>query len=446
MTEMTDRHDDLERFVSEEQLKGRQMGFWAAAFKRFRKNKVHMMAYRFLLFLVLVAVFADFIAYDKPIVCNRGGSIEFPIVGDYLSDLGLYKREGSLMNQDWKEMDFQWAIWPPVRYLPHKIDYSNQRLSSPFGQQKINNWKLRHFLGTNRDGRDVLSGLVHGTRISLTIGFIATGISSIIGIILGAFAGFFGDHRWQLSTAGIILGLMGLVLGYFYGFQVRIYVLRDALTTGAIAFLWQLFLSVIIMTLVTTVMIQLSRPFKRMPFLGKRRNVWVDVIISRLLEINNTIPAMLLIITVMALLEKKNVYFVMIIIGLLSWSSVARFMRAEMLRTRSMAYIEAARSMGFTNLRVLFRHAVPNSLTSVLVVMTFSISGAISLEAALSFLGIGVPDNVVTWGGLLNEARTSQSAWWMSVFPAMAVFLTITALNLVGEGLRDVLDPRLRNE
>jgi peptide/nickel transport system permease protein len=259
-------------------------------------------------------------------------------------------------------------------------------------------------------------------------------------------AGFYGDNRWQLSTLGIVLGLIGLVLGYFYGFQVRSYVLADALAAGAGGFLWQLFLSVIIMAGVTTLMVQLARPFKRVPVLGKLRNVWVDILISRAIEITSTIPNLLLIITVMALVEKKSVYFVMIILGLLGWTGVARFMRAEMLRTRSMAYIEAARSMGYREMRILFRHAVPNSLTSVLVVFTFGVATAIVAEAALSFLGIGVPDNVVTWGGLLRDARSSISAWWLSVFPGLAVFLTVTAFNLVGEGLRDVLDPRLRHE
>ncbi len=446
MKESPDKPPMMDGQEPDEVLASRNMGFWTHAFQRFRKNKVHMMAFRFLVFLALVAVFADFLAYDKPLVCNREGTVEFPLFGDYLSDIGLYKRDGKLMNQDWREMDYRWAIWPPVRYMPHTIDYNNQRFSSPFGPQKVKSWKLRHFLGSNRDGRDVLSGLIHGTRISLTIGFMAMGISSILGIIIGAFAGFFGDHRLQMSTAGIGMGLIGLVLGYFYGFQVRSYAFRDALERGATAFLWQLFLGVLIMAAITFVMIQLARPFGRMPILGRRRYVWVDVIISRLMEINATIPTILLIITVMALVEKKNVYFVMIIIGLLGWSGVARFMRAEMLRTRSMAYIEAAQALGFSNLRVLFRHAVPNSLTSVLVLMTFGIAGAITLEASLSFLGIGVPDNVVTWGGLLNEAKSSRSAWWMSVFPALAIFLTITSLNLVGEGLRDVLDPQLRHE
>ena len=155
---------------------------------------------------------------------------------------------------------------------------------------------------------------------------------------------------------------------------------------------------------------------------------------------------MLLIITLMALSEKKSIYTVMVIIGLVGWPNIARYMRAEMLRIRSQEYILAARALGFKEARIIFKHALPNSLAPVLVAMAFGIAGAIVLEAALSFLGIGVPDNVVTWGGMLRDSRSNLSSWWMSVFPAMAMFLTVTALNLLGDGLRDALDPKTEHQ
>ncbi len=441
-----DNEAELDAVEMDGPILGAPQSFWASARERFRKNQVNMIALRFLLFLVTVALLADFIAYDKPLICKLDGVVEFPLFGDYLSDLGLYKRPVERIHQDWRQAKYDWAIWPLVRYKANQIDYDNQRLTGPFAVQRMSSWKWRHFLGTGRDGRDVLSGLIHGTRIALTIGFIAMGIAGFIGIILGAVAGFWGDERWQLHLGGILFGILGLILGFFYGFQVRSYVLRDALVNGAASFLGQLLLSFLIMIGVTVLFVQFSKLFKRVPILGKRYNVWVDIIISRVIEIKTAIPTILLIITIMSLVEKKNIYFVMVIIGLLGWMGVARFMKGEMLRTRSMAYIEAARSMGLSEVRILFRHAIPNSLTPVLIVLTFGIAGAISLEASLSFLGIGVPDDVVTWGGMLREARSSQSAWWLAVFPGLAIFLTVTALNLVGEGLRDVLDPRLRHE
>ncbi|HEX2901385.1 MAG TPA: ABC transporter permease [Bacteroidia bacterium] len=424
----------------------KSIGFWKAAWTRFQKRGLNRIAFRFVLFLVAVAVFADFISYNKPLVCKRDGTVYFPVVADYLASWGLYRWDKDLINEDWHVIDYEWAFWPPVRYLPADIDYQNQRLTSPFSKQKVESWKSWHYFGTDRDGRDVLSGLIHGTRISLTIGLVSTGIAGIIGMILGSLAGFYGDTRFQLTTAGMILGCIGLVLGYFYGFQVRGYALKHAMEAGASAISLQFLLSLAIMVGTTILCIQLARPFKKVPFLGTRRDLWIDIIISRFIEIFSTIPTLLLIITVMAITEKRSIFFIMVILGVLGWTGVARFTRAEMLRTRSQEFIEAARAMGLSNARVMLRHALPNSLASVVVVLTFGVASAIIVEAALSFLGIGVPDDVVTWGSLLRTSRSSLSAWWLSVFPGVAVFLTITAINLIGEGFRDALDPKLRNE
>ncbi|MEY3443877.1 MAG: hypothetical protein RLZZ519_2158 [Bacteroidota bacterium] len=424
----------------------KSIGFWKSAWLRFKKRALNRIAFRFIVFLACVALFADFLAYNKPLVCKRGETIYFPVVADYLAGFGMYKWEKELINQDWHELEYEWAYWAPIRYLPADIDYKNQRITSPFAKQRVASWKSWHFLGTDRDGRDVISGLIHGTRISLTIGLVATGIAGIIGMILGSLAGYFGDTRFQLSTAGMILGFIGIILGYFYGFQVRGRVLSEALAKGPMSIFPQFLLSLIILFGITLFFIQLSKPFKNVPFLGKRRDVWIDMIISRITEVFSTIPILLLIITVMALTEKRSIFFIMVIIGVLGWTGVARFTRAEMLRTRSQEYIEAARSLGFSNFRLMFWHALPNSLASVVVVLTFGVAGAIGLEAALSFLGIGVPDNVVTWGSLLRASRSSLSAWWLSVFPGMAVFLTVTAINVIGEGFRDAIDPRLRHE
>jgi peptide/nickel transport system permease protein len=421
-------------------------GLWKAAWLRFKKRRLNVIALRFILFLATVAVLADFLAYDKPLLCKYQGTFYSPVLADYCSAMGLCRWDRTLINQDWHELQFDWAIWAPVRYLPHNIDYKNQRLTSPFAKQRVPSWKSWHYFGTDRDGRDVLSGLIHGTRISLTIGLVVVSISAFIGILMGAFAGFYGDTRFQMTTIGLLAACIGIVLGYFYGFQVRSYTLSDALAAGPSSLIPQFLLSLVIFLGVTLLCIQIVRPLHRIPFLGKRRFVWIDIIVSRIIEIMSTIPTLLLIITVMALTEKRSVFFLMVILGVLSWPSVARLMRAEMLRTRSQEFIEAARAIGYSNLRVMLRHAIPNSLAPVIVAMTFGVASAIILEAVLSFLGIGVPDTVVTWGGLLRASRTNISAWWLSVFPGLAVFLTVIAINLIGEGLRDALDPRLRHE
>ncbi|HHG85338.1 MAG TPA: ABC transporter permease [Bacteroidetes bacterium] len=421
-------------------------GVWKNAWGRMKKNRLAMLAYRTVVFLALVAILADFIAYNKPIYCKYKETTYLPIFADYLVAIGLYKWDRDLINADWKELKLESTFWPPIRYSPNDLDYDNQRLTSPLGDQNVSHWKFWHFLGTDRDGRDVLSGLIHGTRISLTIGLVAMGIATIIGIFIGAMAGYFGDNRWQLSQIAMIFVPIGLVLGYFYAFQVRSYTLSDALTSSLGLFMRELLLSLGIFIGIPILFRYLAKPLERIPILGRKRYVWVDIITSRLMEILNSIPSLLMIITIMAIMDKQSIYTIMIIMGLLGWTGVARYMRGEILRTRNAEYIQAARSLGYSEWRVLFRHALPNSLSPVLVVIAFGIAGAIITEASLSFLGIGVPEDIITWGKILKASRSDISAWWLSIFPAFAIFITVTSMNLLGEGLQDALNPKVREE
>ena len=135
----------------------------------------------------------------------------------------------------------------------------------------------------------------------------------------------------------------------------------------------------------------------------------------------------------------------MIAIGLTSWTGNARLTRGEVLKVRNMDYVSAATSLGLTNKRIIFRHVLPNAIAPVLVSGAFDVAGAILIEAALSFLGFGVAATTVTWGSVLSEARGATESWWLAVFPGFMIFITVVAYNLVGEGLRDALDPRLRD-
>jgi peptide/nickel transport system permease protein len=135
---------------------------------------------------------------------------------------------------------------------------------------------------------------------------------------------------------------------------------------------------------------------------------------------------------------------VMIIIGLTGWMGIARLVRGEVLRVRNMEYVTAANSLGFGSSRTIFRHVLPNSLAPVLVSVAFGVAGAILTESALSFLGLGVPLETVTWGSTLNLSRGAPFAWWLAVFPGLMIFLTVVSYNLIGDGLRDATDPRLK--
>ncbi|MDH4038225.1 MAG: ABC transporter permease [Candidatus Krumholzibacteria bacterium] len=166
-----------------------------------------------------------------------------------------------------------------------------------------------------------------------------------------------------------------------------------------------------------------------------------DILLSRLIEIVICFPFLFLILAVIAFLP-PNIYNVMIVIGITRWTDIARYTRAEFVRLKNREFTEAARALGASDGKIILRHILPNSLAPVLVTATFSIASAILIEAALSFLGLGTQPPTPSWGGLLASAREQDFAWWLTTYPGIAIFLSVTAYNLLGEGLRDASDPR----
>ena len=272
----------------------------------------------------------------------------------------------------------------------------------------------------------------------MLVGLVAMSIAALIGIFLGALAGYFGDKGFRMSRIRLIMNVLALLAALFYGFVARSY----ALTEGV--FGWEVLKSIGIVLLVMTMANLLASYLNQWPVPAKKITIPIDLLVMRLIEIMNSIPALLLILSVVAIIEKQSIFYVMIIIGLIRWTSIARFVRAEFLRIRNLEYIEAAQALGFGNRRIILRHALPNALTPVLITIAFGIASAILIEAFLSFLSVGVPANQVTWGSLLSIARGRPNAWWLAVFPGMAIFITVTIFNLLGEGLTDALDPRLK--
>lgn len=326
--------------------------------RQFRKNIFAVISVYIVLTFAALAIFADFLANEKPIIASFHGEIVFPILKQYAVDAGISSWSKELAIGDWKSVPFDWKIMPLVPYLPSTTDKKIYSLKDRAPSDQ-------HWLGTDEIGRDVLAGITHGTRYALAIGFVAMGIALSIGILLGALAGFYG---------------------------------------------------------------------------GK-----VDLIISRMIELVITFPTFFLIITVQAMFLHGNIWMIMALIGLTGWTSIARFVRGEVLRVRGLDYITAATALGFSTPRVIFRHVLPNALAPVVVSAAFGIASAVLIESSLSFLGFGVPPTVVTWGSVLFKARTNISAWWLAIFPGLMIFLTVSAYNLIGDALRDATDPRLRN-
>jgi len=171
---------------------------------------------------------------------------------------------------------------------------------------------------------------------------------------------------------------------------------------------------------------------------------WIDILISRFIEVVLCVPTLVMILAAVAVIEKPNIWYVMAIIGLTSWPGIARLTRGEFIKLKQSEYVSAARSLGASQPRIIFRHILPNALAPVLVPITFSIAAAILLESSLSFLGISTSTSSISWGTILNDGHRNLSMWWLTFFPGMLIFMTVLAYNLIGEALQEVTDPRQR--
>lgn len=418
-----------------EQNAGHQR-YWSLVKQRFRKNRPAVWALRIIYIFAFIALFGDFIANERPIYCQVEGETYFPVFREYLVELNWAKPYPRFLNQSWLESEenFESILLPPIPYSYDTQDRKNRNYQGPFDEQEVVSWRYRHWLGTDNLGRDIAAGLVNGTRTAMLVGILAMGIAAIIGISLGALAGYFGDDRLRWSRARTFMNFIGIILGIFYGFTVRAYALQESENLA-----WDILLSAAIFSLFLVLGNGLATLMEKWKPLGRKISIPVDLIVMRTIEIKRSIPTLLLLLAILALISRPNIFYVMAIIGLLGWTGIARFMRAEMLRIRALEYLEAARALGYTHRRILFRHAIPNGLSPVLVTIAFGIAGAILIEASLSFIGIGMPPDQVTWGTMLFAARSAPYAWWLAVFPGFSIFITVMAFNLIGEGLTEAI-------
>ncbi len=431
------KEKDLAEGIARRQAMGES--YRAIVRRQFRKNRLAVWSLRLLYLLLFVALTADFIANEKPLYCKIDGEVYFPVFRQYAVDLGLAAWEAEFFQKGWREHDYESVVWAPIPYSATTIDRKNNNYTAPGDEQNVESARFRHWLGTDQLGRDVAAGMISGTRIAMLVGVVSMSIAALIGIFFGALAGYFGDDRFQASRIGLILNILGILAGIFYGFTARAYAFSEG------TFSVELLKSLGIIAAIMLAANLLAAALRRIPVLGKRITLPLDIMVMRLIEVISSVPALLLVLSILAVIERPSILYVMAIIGLIRWTGIARFIRAELLRVRSLEYIEAAQALGFSEWRIIFRHAIPNALTPVLITIAFGVASAILLEAFLSFLSVGVPPEQVTWGSLLRLARSQVSAWWLAIFPGFAIFLTVTIFNLLGEGLTDALDPRLRS-
>lgn len=414
-----------------------ELTYWQLVKTKFSKNRMAVWSLRLFMGMLFITIFADFLANEKPIVCKIEGHWSAPIFEQYAINIGWSEQTSEFRLKEWLKEDYEFSIFPPITYSATYQDRRKNRFVSPFEKQNIFHWRFRHWLGTDKLGRDVAAGMIAGTRTAILVGLTAMSIASLLGIFFGAVAGFFGDDRFKTHPLPIVLLLIGLFLGVFWGFISRSYLLQHTVGSQLFEFLK----SFLILIATPTICFGLGKLVLRLfPQIGQRQIVIpLDLIIMRIIEIFNSIPGLLLILAVVAVVKKPSVFYVMVLLGLIGWTGIARFIRGELLKIRNLAYIEAARAIGMREWRILLYQAIPNAITPVLITISFGIAGAILAEAGLSFLGIGVAPESVTWGSMLKSAREtySNNGWWLALFPGLAIFITVTILNLIGEGLSE---------
>lgn len=426
-------------------------------FRRFSRNKPALAAMLILVFLLLIAILAPVLSNERPLYAVYHGKTFFPAFHPKKTYVFVDQASGDTLRlqndiTDWKRVPLESVLWAPVRYSPGKPDEQNKQYKSPSAVQKFIGPSgevadmppaFRHWLGTGKRGEDLLSGLIHGTRISLSIGIVSMGIAAAIGLVLGAMGGYFGDNGLKFTLGRWIFLFPGCFFGYFYGFHLRAQPLSEALTAGSLIFLGHFLLSVLLAVTITCIFWWLGALLSKWHPLSRKMAFPLDSLVNRLMEILSSLPKIIFIITLAAVAD-RSLWNVMIIIGITSWTGIARLTRAEILRVKSMDYIQAARALGVRRRWIILKHALPNAAGPAMISIAFGVAAAILAESSLSFLGIGVPRDVVTWGSLLSNGKENFMAWWLVIFPGAAIFLTITAYNLLGEGLRDALDPRLK--
>ncbi|MCL5271095.1 MAG: ABC transporter permease [bacterium] len=363
MTEPLNNPPPREREAAGGAIAGRPASFWRRIWRRYLRYPLGVAGLVTVGVMFVVAFGAPLLANKDPLVCRYQGRIYFPAVIETIQNIPLaawvvrkdlpFRRADFDFKDAYQPARGDWALWAPVHFGP--LEIAALPLNPPSSE---------HLLGTDEVGRDILARMIHGTGVSMKVGFISMGIAVVIGLFFGAIAGYVGG--------------------------------------------------------------------------------WSDIAISRFIEIVMCFPTFFLILAILAWFPPR-IENVMIVIGLTSWVGIARYARGEILKLREQDYAYAAKALGASHGRIIFRHLLPNSLAPVMVSVTFGIASAILVEAGLSWLGFGVQPPYPSWGNILRSAYDNLfTAPYMILPPCVAIFIAVLAFNLVGDALRDVVDPRLQ--
>lgn len=350
----------------------------------------------------MVAVFHRFLANDLPILAKVEKGVECLICQEYFYELGW--RTDNPGNKKYRPL-----LNTPIKYSPYSISYEESNVP-PFTND--------HVLGTDTLGRDLLAGLVYGAWKAFIVGIFSIAIAFIIALLIGGIAGYCKDEYYELTILQMVISGLLMIMSIFY--LITEWTGKDILR-GLLLF--GLLLGIILF--INYFLPKAGRKIKFKP------DLWAD----KMIEVREVIPGIFLVLASLSLFSTASIWNVVVVIGFISWSNMARFIRAEILRVKSHNYFLAAKGMGLSDRQLILKHILPNALDPILATIAFAISSAILVEASLSFLGIGVPPQEITWGALLAEARKTNE-WWLAIYPGVCIFLVLISLQAFSDKWR----------
>lgn len=355
---------------------------------------------------VLIGIFAPLLANELPLACKTPDGWIFPAL--LTKDRLVYSSKKMQLDECYKTL---------IPFGSQNTDISRSAAKSPCQSQQIG--LAKHWLGTDKLGRDVASGMIHGTQTAMQIGFISVFLSFFFGVSIGMGAAYLKDEGLRLNILQILFLFISVFIFLFYGlYELKFSGFDD----------WIFMFYFLIFLVGNYLLFYLASLIKNL----KNYFIDIDMILIKVIEIRKSFPGIFILLALTTLFVAPSVWNIIMIITLLSWTEFARFARAETLVVKNENYIVSAHLLGFDHLRILYRHILPNIMSSLIVIACFSVGSAIILEATLSYLGIGLPVEQVTWGKMMAEGRDMQ-LWWLVFFPGLALFIIILCLNTIAD-------------
>jgi len=384
-------------------------------FKEFRKLPVSVkLAVIYLSIILFFSLFAGALANDVPLFVWQKGNFTLPILN----------RTAYLSKNNDQFTGSVFTINTPISFYYSSQD-QKAGVVKPFSKGFINGTTQTHWLGTDTYNRDVLAGLIHGSKIAIWVGLIASLLSALIGLLLGSMAGYNHNsplimNKYSLIATGILLFIFWyLFIWNPYLFYQGNWFLRFILLYS----LLRLFIFGIKISMRT------AKP-------GKNAiNFPVDTIIMKTMEIFQSVPGLFLLICLITVFGSTSIIKLSLLIALLRWTSFTRLVRGETIKIKNSEYILSARALGIPDRLIIYNHIWPNLFRQLLIAFSYGVGTAVLLEASLSFLGLGLPPDMVSWGSLLSQSRLQIDVWWLAVFPGLMISLLIASCYRVGSYL-----------